>query len=78
VLVIGMSDPNNVFLYDEVRRRLKRETRYVAVSNFDIVRLVELMTMGNESSEKVDEILKDVKEEDVQLIKEEDDDEDRP
>ena len=24
VLVIGMSDPNNVFLYDEVRRRLKR------------------------------------------------------
>jgi type IV pilus assembly protein PilB len=71
VLVVGMSDPNNVFLYDEVRRRLKRETRYVAVSNADIIKLVELMTMGNESTEKVDEILKDVKEDDVQVVKEE-------
>jgi type IV pilus assembly protein PilB len=71
VLVVGMADPNNVFLYDEVRRRLKRETRYVAVSNADIIKLVELMTMGNESTEKVDEILKDVKEDDVQVVKEE-------
>jgi type IV pilus assembly protein PilB len=71
ILVVGMSDPNNVFLYDEVRRRLKRETRFVAVSNADILRLVEQMTMGTESTEKVDEILKDVKEEDVQLVKEE-------
>jgi len=71
VLVVGMADPNNVFLYDEIRRRLKRQTRYVAVSNSDIIKLVELMSLGNESTEKVDEILKDVKEDDVQIVKEE-------
>jgi type IV pilus assembly protein PilB len=71
VLVVGMSDPNNVFLYDEVRRRVKRDVRFIAVSNVDILKIVELMTLGAESTEKVDEILKDVKDEDVQLVKEE-------
>ena len=72
VLVVGMSDPNNVFLYDEVRRRTKRDIRFVAVAPADILKVVELMTMGNnESTEKVDEILKDVKEDDVQVVKEE-------
>jgi type IV pilus assembly protein PilB len=70
VLVVGMADPNNVFLYDEVRRRVKRDIRFVACAPADIAKVVEAMTAGNESTEKVDEILKDVKEDDVQLIKE--------
>ncbi len=73
-LVIGMADPNNVFLFDEVRRRTKRDVKVVAVTSADIARAVEQMNAGNETSEKVDEILKDVKEEDVEVIKDENDD----
>ena len=73
VLVVGMADPNNVFLYDEVRRRTRKEIKFVACAATDINRVVELMTL-NQADTKVDEILKDVKEEDVQLVKEESDD----
>jgi type IV pilus assembly protein PilB len=72
-LVLGMSDPNNVFLYDEVRRRTKREIRFVAVASTDITRIVEALG-SNESAERVEEILKDVKEDDVQLVKDETED----
>ena len=72
-LVVGMSDPNNVFLYDEVRRRTKKEIRFVACAPADINRVVEHMTIDHQDT-KVDEILKDVKDEDVQLVKEESDD----
>jgi len=74
VLVVGMTDPSNVFLYDEVKRKARREVKVVACAGADILRASELMSAGIESSEKVDEILKDVKEEDVQLLKEEPDD----
>jgi type IV pilus assembly protein PilB len=73
ILVLGMSDPNNVFLYDEVRRRTKKQVKFVACAAADINRVVELMTL-NMVDTKVDEILKDVKDEDVQLVKEEADD----
>jgi type IV pilus assembly protein PilB len=72
-LIVGMSDPNNVFLYDEVRRRTKKEVRFVAVASVEINKIVELMT-ANQSDVKVDEILKDVKDEDVQLVKDETED----
>jgi type IV pilus assembly protein PilB len=72
ILVVGMSDPNNVFLYDEVRRRTKKQVKFVACAAAEINRVVELMT-ANMADTKVDEILKDVKDEDVQLVKEETD-----
>jgi type IV pilus assembly protein PilB len=72
-LVVGMSDPNNVFLYDEVRRRTKKEVKFVACSSADINKIVEQIT-ANQNDTKVDDILKDVKDEDVQLVKEEADD----
>src|SRR5439155_16008676 len=72
-LVVGMADPSNVFLYDEVRRKTKRDVKVVAVTAGDINRCVEAIST-NDAMEKVDEILKDVKEEDVQLVKEESED----
>src|SRR5439155_10858590 len=71
-LIVGMSDPNNVFLYDEVRRRTKKEIKFVACAAAEINRAVEQMTVDHQET-KVDEILKDVKDEDVQLLKEETD-----
>jgi len=59
VLVIGMADPANVFLVDEVRRKVKRDVRIVVTPGADIHRLVEQITT-NAVDLKVDEIIKDM------------------
>jgi type IV pilus assembly protein PilB len=68
VLVVGMADPTNVFLIDEVKRRTKRDVRAVVTTTADISRLVEQLTAGS-SDMKVDEIIKDMADDDVQVIK---------
>ncbi len=73
VVVVGMSDPANVFLLDDVRRRLKKRVRTVVVAGSDINRLVEQITTGT-ADMAVDEIIKDMAEDDVQLVKETADD----
>ncbi|HSU66763.1 MAG TPA: ATPase, T2SS/T4P/T4SS family, partial [Tepidisphaeraceae bacterium] len=72
-LVVGMADPANVFLLDEVRRKTKRDVRAVAVTGADIGRMVEQLTSAN-ADVRVDEIIKDMAEDDVQFVKEEKDD----
>jgi type IV pilus assembly protein PilB len=69
-LVIGMADPTNVFLIDEVKRKVKRDVRIVVTPGVDITRLVEQITT-NAVDMKVDEIIKDMAEDDVQVVKEE-------
>ena len=73
VLVIGMADPANVFLLDEIRRKTKRDLKAVAVCSADIGRIVEALTSVN-SDVKVDELIKDMAEDDVQVVKENSDD----
>jgi type IV pilus assembly protein PilB len=73
-LVCGMADPTNVFLLDEVRRRTKRDIRIVVVTGADINRLVEQLTSSATSDVKIDEIIKDMAEDDVQVVKESQDD----
>jgi type IV pilus assembly protein PilB len=72
VLVLGMADPANVFLLDEIRRKTRREIRAVAVAGLDINRIVEQMTAAI-TDIKVDEIIKDMSEDEVQVVKEEKD-----
>jgi type IV pilus assembly protein PilB len=69
-LVAGMADPTNVFLIDEVRRKLKKDLRIVVTPSVDIHRLVEQITTSAVDM-KVDEIIKDMAEDDVQVVKEE-------
>jgi type IV pilus assembly protein PilB len=69
VLVIGMADPTNVFLIDEVKRRTKRAVQAVVTPAADISRLVEQLTTST-SDVKVDEIIKDMADDDIQLVKE--------
>jgi len=71
-LVIGVADPNNVFLIDELRRRLKRELKIVVVTPADIARVIEAMTTGT-SDVQVDQIIKEMDEDDLQVVKETDD-----
>ncbi|HSI34630.1 MAG TPA: ATPase, T2SS/T4P/T4SS family [Tepidisphaeraceae bacterium] len=70
VVVVGMADPTNVFAIDEVRRKLRKDVKVVATPSADIHRLVEQMTT-NAVDMKVDEIIKDINEDDVQVVKEE-------
>jgi type IV pilus assembly protein PilB len=69
ILVLGMADPTNVFLLDEIRRKTKREISVVVVTSADINRVVEQLTAGS-SDVKVDDIIKDMAEDDVQLVAE--------
>jgi type IV pilus assembly protein PilB len=67
-LVVGMTDPANVFLIDEIRRKTKKDVKIVVVTAAEIAKIVEVMTAGT-SDTKVDDIIKDMAEDDVQVIK---------
>jgi len=75
-LVLAMSDPTNIFLLDEVKRKLRgRAVKVVASTAADINRIVESITSQTVDM-KVDEIIKDMAEDDVQLIKDVDKEDD--
>jgi type IV pilus assembly protein PilB len=73
VLVLAVTDPNNVFLLDEIKRKLRREVKLVVTTPADIARIVEQMT-SNRVDMKLDEIVKDMADDDVQVVKEDKDD----
>ncbi|HWB53586.1 MAG TPA: ATPase, T2SS/T4P/T4SS family, partial [Tepidisphaeraceae bacterium] len=73
-LVVGMVDPNNVFLRDEIRRKTGRNIQVVVVAPGDILRLIEAITAEAASDIKVEEIIKDMAEDDVQVVKDAKDD----
>jgi type IV pilus assembly protein PilB len=66
-LVAGMADPTNVFLLDEVKRRVKRDVKIVVVTPTDINRVVEQITQHNVDV-KVNEIIKDMADDEVQMV----------
>ena len=72
-LVIGMADPTNVFLIDEVRRRTRRDLRTVVCTSADVNRIAEQFTNGTPDAQ-VEEIIKDMTEDDLQVVKEAADD----
>ena len=67
-IILGMVDPANVFLVDELKRRMRKPVRVVVVTSADVARIMEAMSQGT-TDVAVDEIIKDVTEDDVQLIK---------
>jgi len=73
MLVVAMTDPANVFLVDEVRRKTKKNVRVVVTTIGDINRICEQVT-SQTVDVKVDEIIKDMAEDDVQLLAAEKDD----
>jgi type IV pilus assembly protein PilB len=73
VVTVAVADPNNVFILDELRRKAGREVKLVVTTQADIVRVVEQLSAIN-SDVKVDEIIKDMAEDDVKVEKEVKDD----
>jgi type IV pilus assembly protein PilB len=69
-LIIAVTEPNSVFLLDEVRRKVKRELRLRVTTTADINRLVEQLTSDKTDDVKVNDIIKDMAEDDVQLVTE--------
>ena len=67
-LVLGTADPTNVFLIDEVKRKTKRDVRVVVVTATDISRVVEQLTNTAVNDVQVEEIIKDMAEDEVQIV----------
>jgi len=76
-LVVGTANPDDVFLLDDVKRRLGvRSVKHVLVTGYDIRGVIELLGESEAEEYDVDEILSDVDEDDVELVREEDDEAD--
>ena len=76
-LLIGTASPDDVFLLDDVKRRLGvTSVKHVLVTAGDIRGIVEAMTEDDADEYNIDEILSDVDEDDVEIVQEKEDDAD--
>ena len=67
--IIGVTDPANVFLLDELRRRVKRTVSPVVVSPSDIARICEVMAGAKAAdANTIDDIISEVAEDDVSVL----------
>jgi type IV pilus assembly protein PilB len=70
-MVVGTTSPDDVFLLDDVKRRLGvPSVKHVLVTAYDIRGVIELLTESETEDYNVNEILSDVEEDDVEVIKE--------
>lgn len=74
-ITIGMVDPANVFLLDEVKRKTNSKSLSVAVVCLSAINAaIEAVNASSDQNENFDEIMKDMGEEDVELVEEEKED----
>ena len=70
-LVVGTANPDDVFLLDDVKRRLGVPSiKHVLVTAFDIRGVLELLQEEDAEEFSVDDLLADVDEDDVSVVKE--------
>lgn len=75
-LVVGTTSPDDVFVLDDVKRRLGvPSVKHVLVAAYDIRGVIELLDEEESEEYDVDEILADVDEDDVEVERVTDDDE---
>lgn len=73
-LVLGLVDPANIFLIDEIKNRTnKHHIRPVVISHLQLVAALDAANSVNagDEGEKFDEIIKDAGDEDVEIVAEE-------
>ena len=68
-LVVGTADPANVFMIDEVKRTTRRDVKVVVITCADVNKLAEQLS-AHANDVKVDDIIKDMSDDDVQLVAE--------
>ena len=69
-LVLAIVDPTNVFLVDEVRRKTGKPLALVVTAGSSLLRVLEQLGTTSENDLSVDEIIKDMAEDDVELVQE--------
>ncbi|MFW6155333.1 MAG: GspE/PulE family protein [Planctomycetota bacterium] len=65
-ILVGISDPANIFLIDEIRRRIKQAVKLTVVPPAQIQCVVEDMTPDQDV--QIDEIISDIGDEDVEVV----------
>ncbi len=73
-VIVGVTDPQELFMLDEVRRRLGRPIKVVLVTHDDINMVIEAYTEDENTDIVVDDIIKDIAEDDVELVETKEDD----
>jgi type IV pilus assembly protein PilB len=65
-IVVGISDPADIFLIDDLKRRLRKAVQLAVVPVEDIVRTLEDLSASN--GQQVDDIIKDIAEDAVEVV----------
>jgi type IV pilus assembly protein PilB len=73
-LVLGVTDPERLFMLDDVRRRLRRPLKVVMVAATDIDAVADALREDEPADVAVDDIIKDIAENDVEVIDDEEED----
>jgi len=71
-VVTAISDPADIFLIDDLKRRLRHPLKLVVTPGQDIQKAVEDMSAGG-GEQQVDEIIKDISEDAVEVVDEKSD-----
>jgi len=71
-VVIGISDPADIFLIDDLKRRIRHPLRLVVTPEDDIRQAAEELSAQPE--QQVDEIIKDISEDAVEVVDDKDED----
>jgi type IV pilus assembly protein PilB len=65
-VLVGISNPADIFLIDDLKRRLKGHVQLVVVPAGDITRIVD--ELSTTPTQQVDDIIKDIAEDDVEVV----------
>ncbi len=66
MVTVGISDPADIFLIDDLKRRLKRRIKLVVVPSKDILQVIDDLSISPE--QQVDEIIKGITEDAVEVV----------
>ncbi len=67
-IVVALTDPADIFLIDDLKRRLRKRLRLVVAPESDILRAAEDLAIA--PTQQVDDIIKDIAEDAVEVVEE--------
>jgi type IV pilus assembly protein PilB len=73
-VVVGVTDPQRLFMIDEVRGKLGKPVKVVLITSADVAAVIEAFTEEEIDDLVVDDIIKDIQEDDVELVENEEQD----
>ena len=65
-ILVGLSDPADIFLVDDVRRRIRKPLSFVVVPPGDILHTISELSTG--PTQQVEDIIKDIAEDAVEVV----------